>query len=131
MKETSKLIVGQDGMLEESGVKQINVADYNELIQINYEPKNDWLVLQPLPEKEVKTNSGLIVSAGKMEYKCVIVAAPVNSGYTRGQVVRVDPMMFGNGPKVDYIENKPILDCPIHFIKGIYTSINLSDWKSE
>jgi hypothetical protein len=130
LKEKSKLAVGEDGILKETGVKEISVNDYNELIEVNYEPKNNWLVLQPLPAKELKTTSGLIVSAGKMEFKCAIVAAPKNSEYVRGQVVRIDPMMFGDGgPKVDYIEGKPVCDCPDHFIKGVYTNIDLSNWK--
>lgn len=130
-KETSKLIVGVDGVLQETGTKEVSVAEYKELIQLDYQPMNDWLVLQPLPAKELKSTSGLIVSAGKMEFKAAIVAAPKGSEYVRGQVVRIDPMMFSNeGPKVDYIEGKPILDCPVHFVKGIYTNVDLSDWKA-
>jgi hypothetical protein len=128
--EKNKLAIDQDGLLVETGKKQISVEDYQELIEVNYEPKNNWLVLQPLPAKELKTNSGLIVSAGKLEFKCAVVAAPKNSEYVRGQVVRIDPLMFGQaGPVVDYIEGKPCLDCPEHFIKGIYTNVDLSDWK--
>jgi hypothetical protein len=130
-KETSKLIVGVDGVLQETGTKEVSVAEYKELIQLDYQPMNDWLVLQPLPAKELKSTSGLIVSAGKMEFKAAIVAAPKGSEYVRGQVVRIDPMMFSNeGPKVDYIEGKPILDCPVHFVKGVYTNVDLSDWKA-
>jgi hypothetical protein len=130
-KETSKLIVGVDGVLQETGTKEVSVAEYKELVVLDYQPMNDWLVLQPLPAKELKSTSGLIVSAGKMEFKAAIVAAPKESEYVRGQVVRIDPMMFGNeGPKVDYIEGKPVLDCPVHFVKGIYTNVNLSDWKA-
>jgi hypothetical protein len=130
-KETSKLIVGVDGVLQETGTKEVSVAEYKELVTLDYQPMNDWLVLQPLPAKELKSTSGLIVSAGKMEFKAAIVAAPKESEYVRGQVVRIDPMMFGNeGPKVDYIEGKPVLDCPVHFVKGVYTNVNLSDWKA-
>jgi hypothetical protein len=130
-KETSKLIVGVDGVLQETGTKEVSVAEYKELVTLDYQPMNDWLVLQPLPAKELKSTSGLIVSAGKMEFKAAIVAAPKGSEYVRGQVVRIDPMMFSNeGPKVDYIEGKPILDCPMHFVKGVYTNVNLSDWKA-
>jgi|TARA_R110000772_G_scaffold61260_4_gene137975 hypothetical protein len=130
-KETSKLIVGVDGVLQETGTKEVSVAEYKELVVLDYQPMNDWLVLQPLPAKELKSTSGLIVSAGKMEFKAAIVAAPKESEYVRGQVVRIDPMMFGNeGPKVDYIEGKPVLDCPVHFVKGVYTNVNLSDWKA-
>jgi hypothetical protein len=130
-KETSKLIVGVDGVLQETGTKEVSVAEYKELVTLDYQPMNDWLVLQPLPAKELKSTSGLIVSAGKMEFKAAIVAAPKESEYVRGQVVRIDPMMFGNeGPKVDYIEGKPVLDCPVHFVKGIYTNVDLSDWKA-
>jgi hypothetical protein len=130
-KETSKLIVGVDGVLQETGTKEVSVAEYKELVVLDYQPMNDWLVLQPLPAKELKSTSGLIVSAGKMEFKAAIVAAPKGSEYVRGQVVRIDPMMFSNeGPKVDYIEGKPILDCPMHFVKGVYTNVNLSDWKA-
>ena len=129
-KEKSKLIVGADGVLQETGTKEVSVEEYKELVALDYQPMNDWLVLQPLPSKELKSSSGLIISAGKMEFKCAIVAAPKNSEYTRGQVVRIDPMMFGNeGPKVDYIEGKPVLDCPVHFIKGVYLNVDLSDWK--
>lgn len=131
MKEKAKLQVGPNGILEETGVKQIDANDYQELIEINYEPKNNWIVLQPLPSKELTTNTGIIVSAGKMEFKCAIVASSVDT-YKRGQVVRIDPNMFGNqGPVVDYIEGKPILDCPEHFIKGVYTNIDLSNWKLD
>lgn len=130
-KEKSKLIVGSDGVLQETGTKEVSVAEYKELVTLDYQPMNDWLVLQPLPAKELKSTSGLIVSAGKMEFKAAIVAAPKGSEYIRGQVVRIDPMMFSNeGPKVDYIEGKPILDCPMHFVKGVYTNVNLSDWKA-
>ena len=130
-KETSKLIVGVDGVLQETGTKEVSVAEYKELVVLDYQPMNDWLVLQPLPAKELKSTSGLIVSAGKMEFKAAIVAAPKESEYVRGQVVRIDPMMVGNeGPKVDYIEGKPVLDCPVHFVKGVYTNVNLSDWKA-
>jgi hypothetical protein len=130
-KEKSKLIVGSDGVLQETGTKEVSVEEYKELVALDYQPMNDWLVLQPLPSKELKSSSGLIISAGKMEFKCAIVAAPKNSEYTRGQVVRIDPMMFGNeGPKVDYIEGKPVLDCPVHFIKGVYLNVDLSDWKA-
>lgn len=130
-KEKSKLVVGSDGVLQETGTKEVSVEEYKELIALDYQPMNDWLVLQPLPAKELKSSSGLIVSAGKMEFKAAIVAAPKNSEYTRGQVVRIDPMMFGNeGPKVDYIEGKPVLDCPVHFIKGVYLNVDLSDWKA-
>jgi hypothetical protein len=130
-KEKSKLIVGSDGVLQETGTKEVSVAEYKELVTLDYQPMNDWLVLQPLPAKELKSTSGLIVSAGKMEFKAAIVAAPKGSEYVRGQVVRIDPMMFSNeGPKVDYIEGKPILDCPMHFVKGVYTNVNLSDWKA-
>jgi len=130
-KEKSKLIVGVDGVLQETGTKEVSVAEYKELVTLDYQPMNDWLVLQPLPAKELKSTSGLIVSAGKMEFKAAIVAAPKGSEYVRGQVVRIDPMMFSNeGPKVDYIEGKPILDCPMHFVKGVYTNVNLSDWKA-
>lgn len=133
MKEArEKLSVDQEGNLVPTGTKQISVDDYQELVEINYEPKNNWLVLQPLPAKELKTGSGLIVSAGKMEFKCAVIASPKNSEYIRGQVVRIDPSMFGqSGPAVDYIEGKPCLDCPEHFIKGIYTGLDLSNWKSE
>ena len=130
-KEKSKLVVGSDGVLQETGTKEVSVEEYKELVALDYQPMNDWLVLQPLPAKELKSSSGLIVSAGKMEFKAAIVAAPKNSEYTRGQVVRIDPMMFGNeGPKVDYIEGKPVLDCPLHFIKGVYLNVDLSDWKA-
>jgi hypothetical protein len=130
-KEKSKLIVGADGVLQETGTKEVSVEEYKELVTLDYQPMNDWLVLQPLPSKELKSSSGLIISAGKMEFKCAIVAAPKNSEYIRGQVVRIDPMMFGNeGPKVDYIEGKPVLDCPVHFIKGVYLNVDLSDWKA-
>lgn len=130
-KEKSKLIVGVDGVLQETDTKEVSVAEYKELVVLDYQPMNDWLVLQPLPAKELKSTSGLIVSAGKMEFKAAIVAAPKGSEYVRGQVVRIDPMMFSNeGPKVDYIEGKPILDCPMHFVKGVYTNVNLSDWKA-
>jgi hypothetical protein len=130
-KEKSKLIVGVDGVLQETGTKEVSVAEYKELVVLDYQPMNDWLVLQPLPAKELKSTSGLIVSAGKMEFKAAIIAAPKESEYARGQVVRIDPMMFGNeGPKVDYIEGKPVLDCPVHFVKGVYTNVNLSDWKA-
>ena len=130
-KEKSKLIVGSDGVLQETGTKEVSVEEYKELVALDYQPMNDWLVLQPLPSKELKSSSGLIVSAGKMEFKAAIVAVPKNSEYTRGQVVRIDPMMFGNeGPKVDYIEGKPVLDCPVHFIKGVYLNVDLSDWKA-
>jgi hypothetical protein len=132
MKETNKLIVGQDGILKDSGVKEVSVNDYEELLSINYEPKNDWLILQPLPEKEKTTSSGIIIPGGSLkEFKCVIVAAPVNSEYSRGQVVRLDPMMFGqNGPRAEYIETQPFVECPTHFVKGVYTNINLADWKA-
>lgn len=132
MKEVEKLSVTPGGDLVPTGIKQVSVDDYQELIELDYIPKNHNLVLQPLPAKELKTNSGLIVSAGKMEFKCAIVATPEGSDYKRGQVVRINPMMFGQqGPTVDYICGKPVLDCPEHFILGVYPSIDLSTWKKE
>lgn len=129
MKERAKLAVDENGVLQETGVKQVSVDDYKELVSLNYQPVNNWVVLQPLPSKEMKTQSGLIVSAGKQEYRAAVVAAPEGSKFERGMVVRIDPNMFN--PVVDYIENTPILEIPEHLIKGIYTNINLKDWKSE
>ena len=132
-KEKSKLAVGEDGILKETGVKEISVDDYTELLEINYLPQNDWLVIQPLSQndKEIKTNNGIIIlNAGKLEFKCAIVATQEGSKYKRGIVVRLDPMMWGpQGPKVEYIDGKPLAECPEHFIKGVYTNIDLSNWK--
>lgn len=129
MKEKEKLAVDQEGNLVPVG-KQISVEDYKELVEINYEPKNTWIVLQPLPAKEMTTSSGILITSGKAEFKAAVVAVEEGSKYKRGQVVRIDPLMFGpTGPTVEYIEGKPCMECPEHFIKGVYTNIDLSNWK--
>lgn len=132
MKEVNKLVVDQDGILKETGVKEVSVNDYTELVSINYEPKNDWLVLQPLPEKEKTLPSGIVIPGGSLkEFKCVIVASPTGSEYTRGQVVRLDPRMFGpEGPYGEHIDGSIVIECPTHFVKGVYTNINLAEWKA-
>jgi co-chaperonin GroES (HSP10) len=129
MKEKVKLEVDQEGNLQEK--KTVDINSINELIEVNFEPKNNWIVLQPLPEKEVKTNSGIYVPGSKTETKCAVIAADSKSEYKRGQVILIDPSMFGSQVQghVDYIEGKPTLMVPEHFIKGIYTKYDLSNWK--
>ncbi len=129
MKERAKLAINEQGILEETGQKQISVEDYQELTSINYVPLNNWLVLQPLPGKETTTSSGILLPATKNEFKAAIVAAGENSTFKRGQVVRIDPNMFT--PYVEYIDNKPVMECPEHLIKGIYTNVDLSTWSSD
>jgi hypothetical protein len=128
-KERAKLVVDQDGMLQETKEKQIDVNDIKELLSVDFEPKNSWIALQPLPEKEVKTNTGIILGS-KKEFKCAVIQASATSEYKRGQVVMIDPSMFGHQvPEVDYIDGVPTLMVPEHFIKGIYTKYDLSNWK--
>lgn len=127
--ERSKLEINQDGILKETG-KQLDVSKIDKLISVNFEPKNGWIVLQPLPDKETVTKSGLIIPGSKKEMKAAVIATKNDSEYKRGQVVMIDPAMFGpNVPGVDYIEGEPTLMVPEHFIKGIYTKYDLSNWK--
>jgi hypothetical protein len=138
-KETNKLAIDQDGLLVETGKKQINVDDIKELLQINYQPVNTEVVVQLLPAKAITTSSGIALPESKKELKAAIVAVTEGSKFKRGQVIRLDAEFFMtmnpstrqlelNMP-VHYIEDKPLLQVPEHFIKGIYTNVDLSDWK--
>lgn len=141
-KEKSKLAVGEDGILRETGTKEIKIVDIENLQTIDYLPAEHEIVLQPLPEKESKTASGIVIPgyvANKNEFKCAVVATNKESKYTRGQVVRLDPSFYAVKDQAtgqiklvvptDYICGKPVLQCPEHFIKGVYTNIDLSNWK--
>jgi len=130
-KEINKLAIGPDGMLTETGKKEIKLESINELQECNYVPYGDETVLQLLPTKEPTTNSGIILpTSSRGEIKAVVAATNENSKLTRGQVVRLDGSMFGQGgPWVDYIDNKPFTQVPNHFIKGVYEGIDLSNWK--
>ncbi len=128
--EKNKLAINQDGMLVETGKKEISIDDIRELQTIDYVPVNQEIVVQPLTEKEVKTASGILLPANKKEFRAAVVAVGEGSKFKRGQVVRLEPSFFGGqGVPVDYIDSKPVLQVPEHFIKGVYTNIDLSDWK--
>jgi co-chaperonin GroES (HSP10) len=128
--EKNKLAVGPDGLLTETGVKEISIDDIKELQTIDYIPVNQEIVVQPLTEKEVKTSSGILLPANKKEFRAAVVAVGEDSKFVRGQVVRLEPSFFGGqGVPVDYIDGKPVLQVPEHFIKGIYTNVDLTDWK--
>ena len=137
--EKNKLAINQEGMLVETGKKEISVNSIIGLQEVNYEPAKFQVVVQMLPEKDVQTESGLILPASKKELKAVIVVASKETEYKRGQVVKLDGNMFikrdpmTGSPAVeipvDYIDDKPCLQIPEHFILGIYTNIDLTNWK--
>ena len=128
--EKNKLAVGPDGLLQETGVSEISIDDIKGLQSIDYTPVNQEIVVQPLTEKEVKTSSGILLPANKKELRAAVVAVGKESKFKRGQVIRLDGSFFGNqGVPVDYIDGKPVLQIPEHFIKGVYTSVDLIDWK--
>lgn len=138
-KEINKLAIDQDGLLVETGKKQINVEDIKELLQVNYEPVNSEVVVQLLPSKPITTSSGISLPESKKELKAAVVAVTQGSKFKRGQVIRLDAEFFMlmnpstrevevNMP-VHYIEDKPLLQVPEHFVKGIYTNVDLIDWK--
>lgn len=128
--EKNKLAIGPDGLLQETGVKEISLDDIKGLQTIEYVPVNQEIVVQPLTEKEVKTSSGILLPANKKELRAAVVAVGKKSKFKRGQVIRLDGSFFGNqGVPVDYIDGKPVLQIPEHFIRGIYTNVDLTDWK--
>ncbi len=134
MKEVEKLAVGPGGVLTETGQRQINLSEINELQECKYEPYGHETVLQLLPpSKEQKTVSGIILPVStRGEIKGVVAATNSNSGLKRGDLVRLDLIMFPKeGPWVDYIDGKPFMQVPNHFIKGVYANIDLSNWKAE
>lgn len=138
-KETNKLAIDQDGLLVETGKKQINVEDIKELLQVNYEPVNSEVVVQLLPSKPITTSSGISLPESKKELKAAVVAVNSDSKFKRGQVIRLDAEFFMSmnpstrqvevNMPVHYIEDKPLLQVPEHFVKGIYTNVDLSDWR--
>ena len=128
--EKNKLAINQDGLLVETGTKEISLDDIKSLQVIDYVPVNQEIVVQPLTEKEVQTSSGILLPANKKELRAAVVAVGKESKFKRGQVIRLEPSFFGGqGVPVDYIDGKPVLQVPEHFIKGIYTSVDLTDWK--
>jgi len=71
-----------------------------------------------------------LLPANKKELRAAVVAVGKESKFKRGQVIRLDGSFFGNqGVPVDYIDGKPVLQIPEHFIRGIYTNVDLTDWK--
>lgn len=138
-KETNKLAIDQDGLLVETGKKQINVNDIKGLQEINYVPVNSEVVVQLLPDKPITTASGISLPESKKELKAAIVAVNSDSKFKRGQVIRLDAEFFMSmnpstrqvevNMPVHYIEDKPLLQVPEHFVKGIYTNVDLIDWK--
>lgn len=138
-KETNKLAIDQDGLLVETGKKQINVNDIKGLQEINYVPVNSEVVVQLLPDKPITTASGISLPESKKELKAAIVAVNLDSKFKRGQVIRLDAEFFMSmnpstrqvevNMPVHYIEDKPLLQVPEHFVKGIYTNVDLIDWK--
>jgi co-chaperonin GroES (HSP10) len=128
--EKNKLAIGPDGLLQETGVSEISIDDIKGLQSVNYIPVNQEIVVQPLTEKEVKTSSGILLPANKKELRAAVVAVGKESKFIRGQVIRLDGSFFGGqGVPVDYIDGKPVLQIPEHFIRGVYTNIDLIDWK--
>ena len=128
--EKNKLAINQDGLLVETGTKEISLDDIKSLQSIDYVPVNQEIVVQPLTEKEVQTSSGILLPANKKELRAAVVAVGKDSKFKRGQVIRLEASFFGGqGVPVDYIDGKPVLQVPEHFIKGIYTSVDLTDWK--
>lgn len=137
--EINKLEVGPDGVLKETGVKKVDINHINHLQEINYVPVNHEIVVQVLPEKSITTASGIVLPESKREFKAAVVAVQKDSKFKRGQVIRLDGEFFlkmnPETRKVDvvlpvhYIDNKPLLQVPEHFVKGIYTNVDLSNWK--
>lgn len=132
MKETVKLAVGQDGVLKETGKKEIDLDKISELQTVNYIPVEGEIVLQPLTQKEVVTGSGLILPANTKELRAAVIRTnPLDTKWKRGEVVRLDGNFFQGGVPVDYIDGKPCLQIPNHFIRGTYPGLDLSGWKVE
>lgn len=132
--EKNKLAVGPDGLLKETGEKEISLVEIKELQKCDYIPYGPETVLQLLPMKEQLTKSGILLpeSSNRGEIKGVVAATNEQSNLKRGQLVRLDGSMFGQGgPWVDYINGLPFTQVPNHFIKGVYEGIDLSNWKSE
>lgn len=138
----TKLAIDRDGMLKETGEKKVVVDAAHVLQEINYIPAENEIVLQQLPMAESKTAGGIIIPGyvkSKNEFKLAVVAVATNGKYKRGDIVRLDPNYFAvkdnatgnvrfNIPN-EYIDDKLLMQVPEHFIKGIYTNINLADWK--
>ena len=133
-KKTPALAVNKNGDLTKVG-EQIDINSINELMEIDFTPDNGWLILQPLPTKDVKTASGIIIPgmiADKHEFKLAIVAAPSDSKYKRGQVINLDQTMLSKElAEVYYICGRPLMKVPSHFVIGTYNNIDLSEWKAE
>ncbi len=133
MKEQNKLAINHEGVLVDTGKREIKLEDLNELQECNYIPYGHETVIQLLPMTEKTTISGIILPAShRGEIKGVVAATNEHSNLVRGNVVRLDAVMFGQGgPWVDYINGKPFTQVPNHFIKGVYEGLDLSNWKSE
>ena len=130
IKKTPALAVGKEGDLVEVG-KQIDVDQFNELLDVEATPVNGWIFLQPLSKKEVKTSTGIILTQTE-EFRCAIVAVGTDSPYKRGQVVNLDQDMLPRElSAVYYINKKPVMKVPQHLIICIYNNIDLSTWKKE
>lgn len=135
-----KLEITPEGDLVSTGKKEIPVTGFDGLHEINFNPSRGLIVVQPLPEKEVVTTSGLVLPASKQELKAVVVVARGDSEYKRGQLVKIDDKPFIRVNQqgqmkleipVDYIDGKACLQIPEHFILGDYPGIDLSTWKAE
>lgn len=134
-KKTPALAVNKNGILQEVG-QGIDVDQFKELLDVKATPKNGWLFLQPLSQKETSTNSGIVLVASH-EFRCAVVAAGKNTNlqdedYVRGQVVNLDVTMVPPELKEPYyINNIPILRVPQHFVICTYDGLDLSEWKAE
>jgi hypothetical protein len=132
MKTTDKLAVDKDGNLVPTGIKTSSVEDFTQLNDFsNVEITNDEIILQPLPDKEVVTTSGIILPGKKAELLMIVAQAKPDSKYKRGQVVALNPQWFQQGIFKDYVDNKECTIVPEASIRYVYKNYDLSNWKSD
>lgn len=132
MKEVEKLAVDSKGNLVPTGIKTSSVEDFTQLNDFsNVEITNDEIILQPLPDKEVKTQSGLILPGKKSELLMIVAQVKPGSKYKRGQVVALNPMWFQDGVYKDFVDNKECSIVAEASIRYVYTNYDLSNWKAE
>jgi len=132
MKEVEKLAVDSKGNLVPTGIKTSSVEDFTQLNDFsNVEITNDEIILQPLPDKEVKTQSGLILPGKKSELLMIVAQVKPGSKYKRGQVVALNPMWFQDGVYKDFVDNKECAIVAEASIRYVYTNYDLSNWKAE
>ena len=132
MKEREKLAVDGQGNLVGTGVKVTSVEDFTQLNDFSeVEIMNDEIIVQPLPDKETVTSSGIHLPGKKGELLAIVALSREGSKYKRGEVVALNPMYFQQGVYKEYIDNKECAICPEAAIRYRYKNYDLSNWKAE